>query len=267
MNRKLIRIALAAAVLMLSSAHADCGKYPECDDLTSWSRFTAVTLKLSEPGLRYSATWLAEFDHQKMDILVRTDTKDGRGKSMKGDVAMVGGRIMMSKGLTLEPGYEIDAMDAPILSMRLAMIVLARAYPKGPASISGEKRIDRSGDRYSPTIPLSQAGSHMASDPRSKRREAPRSSTMAPSAIPTPGSRPSRTFAHSSLGKTIPASPMRPRTSPASGRRNAKMRSGFRPSASARTGSIRLFSAAPEVAEIRPMGEKHLSQATRGSRS
>ena len=29
MNRKLIRIALAAAALMLSSAHADCGKDPE----------------------------------------------------------------------------------------------------------------------------------------------------------------------------------------------------------------------------------------------
>lgn len=143
MNRKLVRIALAAAALMLSSAHADCGKDPECDDLTSWSRFTAVTLKLSDPDLRYSATWLAEFDHERMDILVRTDTKDGRGQPMKGDVAMVGGRIMMSKDLTLEPGYEIDAMDAPILSMKLAMIVLARAYPKGPASISGEKLIDR----------------------------------------------------------------------------------------------------------------------------
>ena len=62
---------------------------------------------------------------------------------MTGTVAMVGGHVMMSKGLTLESGYEIDALDAPVLSMRLVMILLGRVFPGGPDQVVGTRPIDR----------------------------------------------------------------------------------------------------------------------------
>ena len=61
---------------------------------------------------------------------------------MAGNIGLVGGQVMLSKGLTLEPGYEIDALDAPVLSMRLVMIVLKRVFPKGPDQVVGPTEVD-----------------------------------------------------------------------------------------------------------------------------
>jgi hypothetical protein len=62
---------------------------------------------------------------------------------MAGTIAMVGGRVMLTKGLKLEPGYEIDALDAPVLSIKLVMIVLGRVFPKGPEEVTGARNIGR----------------------------------------------------------------------------------------------------------------------------
>lgn len=148
---RLARIAMLAAAFAGGSVHGACGADKECDDLTAWSKFTAATLRISDPESGYIASWKMEFDHEKMDILVRTDTNDGRGGVTRGEVAMVGGRIMMSRGLSLPRGAEIDAIDAPVLSMKLAVIVLSRAFPKGPESIPRDARFDRTdkvGIRY-----------------------------------------------------------------------------------------------------------------------
>lgn len=121
---------------------AACDKDPECGDPKAWAGFTRVVLNQSSLGSPDFVEWKASFDHETKDILIDTDLR-GSSTSMTGSIAMVGGRIMMSKGLKLEPGYEIDALDAPILSMKLVMIVLGRVFPSGPAEVSGDKDIDR----------------------------------------------------------------------------------------------------------------------------
>jgi hypothetical protein len=144
LSRKVRAAAAGALLFAAANLHAECAKDPECDDVMVWSRFTAFTLDLSEADSPPFASWQAQFDHKQNDIVIDLDVKTGKGR-MKGAVAMVGGRVMLSKGLTLEPGYEIDALDGPVLSMKVVMILLGRIYPGGPDSISGEKRIDHRG--------------------------------------------------------------------------------------------------------------------------
>ena len=51
---------------------------------------------------------------------------------------------MLTKGLELESGYEVDALDSPVLSVRLLMIILGRIFPKGANEVVGVRSIDRS---------------------------------------------------------------------------------------------------------------------------
>jgi hypothetical protein len=50
---------------------------------------------------------------------------------------------VLTKGLQLQPGYEIDALDAPVLSIKLVMIVLGRVFPNGPDEVTKSIAIDR----------------------------------------------------------------------------------------------------------------------------
>lgn len=121
---------------------AACDKDTECGDPTAWSSFTRVVLKQTSPGTSETMEWHASFDHETNDILIDTKTR-GLKTSIAGSIALVGGQVMLTKRLKLEPGYEIDALDAPVLSMKLVMIVLGRVFPTGPVEVTGLRKIDR----------------------------------------------------------------------------------------------------------------------------
>lgn len=159
-------LVLLAALPLASSAA--CDKDPECGDPTAWAGFTRILLKQSSPGYPGGYEWVASFDHKSVDMKIDTDMRSP-DLSMKGVIALVGGRIMMSKGLKLEPGYEIDALDAPVLGMKLVMIVLGRVYPKGPGELSGQRRIDRT-DRTAIKYATSSASGYIPAPWRVKGR-------------------------------------------------------------------------------------------------
>jgi hypothetical protein len=118
------------------------GNDPECDDVSAWTVFTKISLTQSVPGSTEAIEWVGLFDQKTLDVSIDIKTH-GSKERMAGTVALVGGQVMITKGLTLRPGYEIDALDAPVLSMRLVMILLKRAFPKGPDTIKGTLDIDR----------------------------------------------------------------------------------------------------------------------------
>jgi hypothetical protein len=129
---------------------ASCDKEPECDDVSAWAVFTRITLAESVATAGESVEWSGSFDHKTLDVSIEIVTH-GAKEPMTGTVAMVGGQVMMTKGLRLEPGYEIDALDAPVLSMRLVMSLLSRVFPQGPGQVVGTKhfdRVDRVGIQY-----------------------------------------------------------------------------------------------------------------------
>jgi hypothetical protein len=124
------------------SVSASCDKDPECDDVSAWAVFTRITLTQSAAGSGESVDWMGSFDQKTLDASIQIATH-GSKEPMNGTVALVGGYVMMTEGLKLEPGYEIDALDAPVLSMRLVMILLSRVFPGGPDQVVGTKQIDR----------------------------------------------------------------------------------------------------------------------------
>jgi hypothetical protein len=144
-RRHIFSAAVAVFVFAFSPlvSHAGCGEGPECDQVTGWARFTSITLELSEAGKPAFAKWRGRFDHTSNDIAIDVDTQMENGPAMQGTIAMVGGRVMLTKGLKLEPGYEIDALDGPILNMSLVTRLLGREFPRGPAAISKTNKIDR----------------------------------------------------------------------------------------------------------------------------
>jgi hypothetical protein len=144
LHRTTFARALCAAVFLAAPfpATASCDKDPECDDVSAWAAFTRVTLKQSVSGSSETIEWMGSFDHKSLDISIDIATQ-GTTEPMAGTVALVGGQVMMTKGLKLQPGYEIDALDAPVLSMKLVMILLKRTFPKGPDEIIGSADVDR----------------------------------------------------------------------------------------------------------------------------
>ncbi len=141
--RNIVSMIIMGLILFFPlSTWAGHDKDPECGDPTAWSRFTRVVLKQSSLSSTDYTIWNASFDHQSNDILIETKSESA-GNSIEGSIAMVGGRIMLSKGLKMEPGYEIDYLDAPVLSIKLLMIVLSRVFPNGPADVIGKVNIDQ----------------------------------------------------------------------------------------------------------------------------
>lgn len=59
----------------------------------------------------------------------------------KGTIKLVEGRAMLTRGLALGPGSEIDALDGPVLNFQLVISLLARAVPAGPDKMTGTQEI------------------------------------------------------------------------------------------------------------------------------
>lgn len=53
----------------------------------------------------------------------------------RGTIIVVGGRAMLMKDVQHESGYEIDALDGPVLMHQLVMTLLDQAFPNGPTSV------------------------------------------------------------------------------------------------------------------------------------
>ncbi len=123
-------------------AEAACNKDPTCDDISAWLGFNRVVLKQSYSGSGESYEWVALFDYETKDILIDVTTKSS-DLPTKGTVALIGGRIMMSRELELKPGYEIDALDAPVLSIQLLLRVLNRISPQGPDAITDSIAVEK----------------------------------------------------------------------------------------------------------------------------
>jgi hypothetical protein len=142
LNQIVLSSFLAIVLACPSRTFASCNKDPECDDISAWTGLTKIVLKQSSSGSNESVEWTASFEQDSGDILIDV-IPHGSPNAESGSVGLIGGRIMITKGLKLEPGYEIDSLDAPVLSIRLLMAVLGRVFPKGPQQISEAQAIDR----------------------------------------------------------------------------------------------------------------------------
>jgi hypothetical protein len=138
------RAAIAFAVslfLGVTVAHAACGDAKTiCAGGSPWYEANAARVRFSASGSADFAEWQFLVP-DPLDIEIRT-TSSHEGKIEKGTIILVHGRMMLTRGLSLERGYEIDAIDSPVLSYQLAMTLLTQAFPKGPAELHGTHAVD-----------------------------------------------------------------------------------------------------------------------------
>jgi hypothetical protein len=144
MRRSWFKYFLAALATLgcLGEAMAEyCAEKAPCARPTAWN--TAFdTFDITVPGKKpgESAHWRVEASFATGDFRIAVDQTESK-KRMRGRLAMVGGRVLITKDLALEDGYEIDAVDAPLLYALLTAKLLGSAFPQGPDSLNGTRSI------------------------------------------------------------------------------------------------------------------------------
>ena len=112
---------------------------------------------MTTPGDSGYSFWQGQFDKEANDIQVSVETSK-TGKVVKGKLLMIGGRVMAVQGPIVEPGYEIDAMDAVVLELQLVTKLLARVLPEGPSTVKFAQIIDYADGKTGIQIATPSAG-------------------------------------------------------------------------------------------------------------
>ncbi|MEJ8569088.1 hypothetical protein [Elongatibacter sediminis] len=97
-----------------------------------WKDPSEVRLRVDFPGEGYRAEWQL-FRCRCGDLLVRTELNEP-GETVHGDIALIGKRALLTRGFDADAA-ELVSIDAPALMMQLALRLLERAEPGGPAAV------------------------------------------------------------------------------------------------------------------------------------
>jgi hypothetical protein len=75
------------------------------------------------------------------DLRIVLDERSPGGER-SGELVIVAGAALLSRGVTLPEGAELDAVDGPGLILKLVLELLGRAISGGPAAVSARAAID-----------------------------------------------------------------------------------------------------------------------------
>jgi len=138
-------VGLAAAVLT-AALSSDAGPQPgkaakpartppagAAGEPSGWSRGNRVVLNVADSAGNPSPSY-TYFCSRSGDI--RIEIQDPAKKpGSSGELLLVSGRFLASRGIVLAKGYEIDQLDAAILSWQLVGLLLDRGAPGDPEKI------------------------------------------------------------------------------------------------------------------------------------
>jgi len=120
-------------------AQQDCEN--PCGPPAAWSDFNAFDFRVTVQGKAGYQTWRGRIDKESNDAEIDTSSSDGV-KLITGKILLVGGRFLAIRGPIAEEGYEIDALDAPVLYLNLTAHLLGEALPNGPGETAGERKVE-----------------------------------------------------------------------------------------------------------------------------
>ena len=107
---------------------------------TRWADPSNVQLNIEFPGDGYHATWEL-FRCDCGDLLVRAEL-NVPGEAVAGDLILVKGRAVLSRGFGKYRAEAASSLDAAALMMQLALRLLERSEPGGPSQITGSRKVD-----------------------------------------------------------------------------------------------------------------------------
>lgn len=155
------RIAKWVLALFVSLASASALQQQPCSDPcgvpTPWQDFNGLTVKVVTAGHPGYQQWQGKFDQTADDLQIDVETSQA-SSIVKGKILMIGGRVMAAQGAIAQPGYEMDALDAAVLSWQLVTKILGRAFPDGPASVKSAQDVDYSDSKVGIKIATQSAG-------------------------------------------------------------------------------------------------------------
>lgn len=105
----------------------------------AWFKMNFASIRASQPGNSEWTTYVFEITPAS-DTRIRI-TGSEKGKHTDGTLMLVSG-VLLSKDLPLEPGYEIDAIDGPALTLQLVNKLLAFGAGKAPSELTGHRTVD-----------------------------------------------------------------------------------------------------------------------------
>jgi hypothetical protein len=135
-------LAFLVATFVVGSATAkECaaGNDP-CGKQTEWNEFESIHLRVIQDGAPTVLESNLQTSRKNNDLRVDIEISDPK-EPQHGTILMVGGRVFVSKGMTLTRGAEIDALDGPVLYSILVGKVLSRALPSGPDVLTGPQKV------------------------------------------------------------------------------------------------------------------------------
>ncbi len=162
MKWKFIQISLIFTLLLTPtisfSVEADnCNGKPKeiCASGSFWYEATKTHLRVEEEGYQYYSDWVFTIPDQ-LNISIEIDQQ--YDETINQGVAMiVSGRMMLSKGIDLKPGYEIDVIDGPILMYQLLISLLDQSIPEGPSQVRENHTINKNEEEKSIKIATTSA--------------------------------------------------------------------------------------------------------------
>jgi hypothetical protein len=134
---------LLACFICVSPCCASDGNPCEdpCGKPTAWQEFNVFELKVTKPNTPDYDSWRGRFDKDSGDAQIAVQTFSD-GKMIAGNILLIGGRVMATRGPITKPGSEIDALDAAVLQQQLVVRLLGEVVPEGPARIQSSRKID-----------------------------------------------------------------------------------------------------------------------------
>jgi hypothetical protein len=136
MNIPRFLFVLATSIIFSNALACERSK-EDCGPSAKWGVANWLDLTMRDDLGRGTAHWTITMDSKAHDFLIEKDERYD-GKKVQGTLAIVSGRMMLTKGLDLKEGYEIDAADGPGLMMQLLFTILDYLAPDGPESVSGK---------------------------------------------------------------------------------------------------------------------------------
>jgi hypothetical protein len=130
---------VALSLMALPVPAQNCADSPtQCGNSKQWGDFESARVHATQTGSAAMDMFL-QSSRANGDFQVDIDLADA-AHPQHGTIMMIGGRIMLSKGLTLTPGSELGALDRPLLMYALLSSTLSRVLPAGPgATVSRQK--------------------------------------------------------------------------------------------------------------------------------
>ncbi len=106
---------------------------------TRWADPGQVRLDVTFPGQGYHASWdLYRCDCG--DLLVKSEL-NVPDEAVQGDLLLVGGRAVLTRGFGQYSDEAAASLDAAALMMQLALRLLERVEPGGPSRVTGETAV------------------------------------------------------------------------------------------------------------------------------